>query len=236
MFAAWEVGVWKVLRTRVSFDMILGASAGAWNGWAIAGGISPEELQEEWMHPRMAQVMHPRLHGRGFLHPQSLYEQARRLFDRCKPLMPFGLTMVELPRMRPRLVRGPEVRWEHLAATAAIPLAFPPMKIGGRSYVDGGFPGSALPLWAAEEMGATQAFAVLCLNTWPFRMLRHVVPSHPASPKLEVIRFEPSEPLGSLSEAIFWQSRNVEKWIALGERDALKQLAQYDGPANPSPK
>src|SRR5215472_1685445 len=101
MFAAWEIGVWKVLRTRVKFDMVLGASAGAWNAWAIAGGVGFEELQEEWLHPRMAQVMRPTLHKHGFLHPQSLYEQAHRLFDRFHPRMPYGLTMVELPRMRP---------------------------------------------------------------------------------------------------------------------------------------
>jgi predicted acylesterase/phospholipase RssA len=224
MFAAWEVGVWKVLRTRMQFDMILGASAGAWNGWAIAGGVSPEELQEEWMHARMADVMRPSLHRHGFLHPQSLYNQAQRLYQRFQPKMPFGLTMVELPRMRPRLVRGDEVKWQHLAATASIPLAFPPMKIDGRSYVDGGFPGSALPLWAAEEMGATRAFGVLCLTTWPFRMLRHVVPSHPPGKGLQVIRIEPSEPLGSMSDAIFWKSPNVKRWIALGERDANRTL------------
>jgi NTE family protein len=224
MFAAWEVGVWKVLRTRMQFDMIVGASAGAWNGWAIAGGCTLEELQEEWMRPEMAEVMRPGLHRHGFLHPENLHAQARKLFERFQPKMPYGLTMVALPAMKPRLVLGADVTWRHLAATASIPLAFPPVEIDGHSYVDGGFPGSALPLWAAEEMGATRAVAVLCLNTLPFRMLRHVVPSHPPSSALEVIRFEPSEGLGSLLDAMFWKPANVARWIELGERDAIRTL------------
>jgi predicted acylesterase/phospholipase RssA len=224
MFAAWEVGVWKALRTRMQFDLIVGASAGAWNGWAIAGGCSPEELTEEWMDPRTASVMHPGLHRFGILRPDSMHEKARDLFARFRPQVPFGLTVVEMPLFRPRLVRDAEITWQHLAATASVPLCFPPVTIQGRRYLDGGFPGSALPLWAAEEMGATRALAVLCLNTLPFRIMRHVVPTRPPSKSLEVIRFEPSEPLGSLHEAVLWTAKNVKRWIELGERDANRVL------------
>lgn len=35
MYAAWEVGVWKALRERIAIDLVVGASAGAWNGWAL---------------------------------------------------------------------------------------------------------------------------------------------------------------------------------------------------------
>jgi predicted acylesterase/phospholipase RssA len=63
------------------------------------------------------------------------------------------LTVVEAPRLRSHIVRGPEISWQHLAATCSIPVVFPPVRIGGKLSVDGGFLG-ALPLWAAEEMGA----------------------------------------------------------------------------------
>jgi NTE family protein len=224
MFAAWEVGVWKVLRTHVQFDMIVGASAGAWNGWAIAGGCTPEELVEQWMDPRTAQVMQPGLHRSGWLRPDAMHQQAREMFARFQPRIPFGLTVVELPWIKPRLVRDSEITWQHLAATASIPMCFPPMTIQGRHYVDGGFPGSALPLWAAEEMGATRAVAVLCLTTLPFRILRHVVPSRRSSSALEVIRLEPSEPLGSMRDAVIWSAANIARWIELGERDANRVL------------
>jgi predicted acylesterase/phospholipase RssA len=224
MFAAWEVGVWKALRARMQFDLIVGASAGAWNGWAIAGGCTPEELAQEWMDPRTAQLMQPGLHCSGILRPDAMHQKARELFDRYRPRLPFGLTVMEVPRFQTRLVRAPEITWQHLAATASIPLCFPPVTILGRNYVDGGFPCNALPLWAAAEMGATRAMAVLCLTTLPFRMLRRVVPPRKFSSALEVIRFEPSEPLGSLHEAISWSAANVARWIDLGERDANRTL------------
>ena len=224
MFAAWEVGVWKVLRTRLSFDLVVGASAGAWNGWAIAGGCTPEELVDEWMDPRTAQVMQPGIHRYGFLKPDTMHEKAREFFDRFRPRIPFGLTIMEMPRFKARLVRDSEITWQHLAATASVPLGFPPVTILGRNYVDGGFPGNALPLWAAEEMGATRAIAVLCLTTLPFRILRHAIPSRKCSSALEVIRFEPSEPLGSVRDAVFWTAANIGRWIELGEHDAEQAL------------
>src|ERR1017187_6900392 len=38
LWAAWEVGAWSVLRERFRSDLIVGASAGAWNGWPEPGG------------------------------------------------------------------------------------------------------------------------------------------------------------------------------------------------------
>jgi hypothetical protein len=71
---------------------------------------------------------------------------------------------------------------------------------------------------------------VLCLTTLPFRILRHVVPSRHSSSTLEVIRFEPSEPLGSLHEAILWSAPNIVRWIELGERDANRALLSMTAP------
>jgi len=220
MFAAWEVGVWKALSNRFRPDLIVGASAGAWNGWAIAGGATPDDLIAEWLDPMTAKLLQPGLHRFGVLRPEALHEKARELFSRFQPRVPFGLTVVEVPRMRPCIVRGPEITWQHLAATAAIPFGVPPVEIGGHRYVDGGLLG-ALPLWAAEKMGATRAIAVNCLTTLPFRMLRAVMRPPAASAALEVIRIEPSEPLGSLRDTAVWSAANIQRWIDLGERDAI---------------
>jgi NTE family protein len=224
MFAAWEVGVWKVLRTRMEFDMVVGASAGAWNGWAIAGGCSPEELEQEWRDPRTGFLMRLGLHRYGIMRPEKLHEKARELFERFQPRMPFALTMAELPGLKMRLVRGEDVTWRHLAATASIPLVFPPVQIDGHKYLDGGFPANALPLWAAEEMGATRAVGLMCLNTLPFRILRRFVPAKQNTSALEVIRIEPGEDLGSLRDAVYWKAGNVKRWIELGECDANRAL------------
>jgi len=221
MFAAWEVGVWKALYGRFRPDLIVGASAGAWNGWAIAGGATPDDLIREWMDPLTAKILQPGLHRFGILLPKALNEKARELFARYQPRTPFGLTVVEVPRLRPCLVRDPEITWQHLAATASIPFGFPPVEIQGKSYVDGGLIG-ALPLWAAERMGATDAIAVNCLTTWPFRMLRSMMRPPSCSAAVKVIRIEPSVTLGSLRDTAVWSLDNIKRWIDLGEQDGSR--------------
>jgi NTE family protein len=226
MFAAWEIGVWKALRHSFQPDLVIGASAGAWNGWAIASGCSADDIASEWLDPLTAKLMQPGLHFTGILRPDALYAKARELFDRFRPQIPFALTVVEVPRMRLRLIRDGEIGWEHLAATCAIPFAFPPVRIDGKSYVDGGFLG-ALPLWAAEEMRARRAVAVNCLTTLPFRMLRSAMRPREPSGALEVARIEPSEPLGSVLDTFWWSADNIRRWIDQGERDGYRALSSF---------
>jgi len=217
MFAAWEAGVWKALHGRIDLAMVVGASAGAWNGWLIAAGASPNELADAWLDPAAARVLVPSFRG------TELHAKARDLFERYQPRVRYGLTVTALPRMRQHLVQGHAITWRHLAATCSIPLVFPPVGIDGASYVDGGF-GGALPLWAAEEMGATRCVALNCLNTFPFRALRKVMPPRRPSARLHVELIEPSKPLGSLREAHVWSAENVRRWIDLGERDGNRAL------------
>jgi NTE family protein len=224
MFAAWEIGVWKVLRDHFTPDLIVGASAGAWNGWAIAGGASPDEIIGDWLDPLTATLMQPGLHSAGFLRPDALHAKARELFDQYQPRVPFGLTVVEVPRLRARLVRDSQITWRHLAATCSIPLAFPPVAIDGKLYVDGGLMG-ALPLWAAQEMGATRAIALNCLTTRPFRLLHRSLRWSQPRTTLETIRIEPSIPLGSLRDTFRWSAAKIERSIALGELDGKRALA-----------
>ena len=216
MWTAWEVGVWSVLREDLRPDIVVGASAGAWIGCAIAGGASPDDLRREWMDPGMAKVFQSR--------PARLYEKAQQLHQRYPPRTPFALTIVEVPSLRSRVVREREITWQHLAATGAIPCVFPPVKIDGRRYVDGGLR-AGLPLWAAEELGATRAIALNVLNTPLFRVLHRVMWGQRPSAKLEVVRIEPSERLGTLRDAVAWNPKNVARWITLGERDALRAMS-----------
>jgi NTE family protein len=194
LWAAWEVGAWRVLRERFRPDLIVGASAGAWNGWAIAGGCTPEELARMWLDPATGRVMRFGLHATGFLQGEPLRAKARELFERFQPRVPFALTTVEIPSLRCHIVPEGEVTWQHLAACCAIPLAFPPVKIGGRRYVDGGLRGG-LPLWAAQELGATRAVALNVLNTPGFRVLQRMMHGKRAGTSLEVVRIEPSRRL-----------------------------------------
>ncbi len=216
MYAAWEAGVWKALAPHFRPDLIVGASAGALNGWAIAGGATPEELVSVWLDQSLARIR--------VFHPEPLCQQARELASRFQPKIPFGLTIVDKRRLQVRLVRDGDVTWQHLTATCSIPFLFPPVTIGGRSYVDGGLLGS-LPVWAAEEMGATRAIAVNCLHGLAFRMLRGVIRPRQPSSKFQVVTIQPSQRLGSLRAALVWSRPTIERWIALGERDGKAALA-----------
>jgi predicted acylesterase/phospholipase RssA len=122
-----------------------------------------------------------------------------------------------------RLVRDRDITWRHLAATCAIPLGFPPVRIDGKLYVDGGFKGG-LPLWAAEQMGARRAIALNVLTAAPFRLLRRLLPPRRPTPALEVILIEPSRPLGPLRHAVCWSEDRIRRWIELGERDGKRAM------------
>jgi NTE family protein len=224
LYAAWEVGVWKALRLRFQPDVIVGASAGAWNGWAIAGGATPEELEQEWLDESTARLMQFGLHATGCIRPAALHEKARELASRYRPRIPFGLTIVEIPRFRVRLVRDNEITWRHLAAACAIPCGFPPVRIDGKAYVDGGVMG-ALPVWAAEAMGAHRAIALNVLTTVPFRILRKLLPVRKPSAALAATVLEPSVPLGAIKDAVVWSRDHIRSWIDLGEQDATRAMS-----------
>lgn len=223
MWAAWEVGAWKVLRESFRPDMIVGASAGAWVGWAIAGGATPDEIAAEWLDPLTAKIMQFGMHPSGVFRSEGLIAKSRELFERCRPKIPFGLTIVEVPSLKVHIVRDGEITWQHLAASCSIPFGFAPVRIGDKYYVDGGFRG-ALPLWAAEQMGATEAVALNVLNTPIFRVLHKIMGGLRPSARLQVRRLEPSEALGSIRDAVVWRAANIRRWIDLGERDANRAL------------
>jgi NTE family protein len=219
LWAAWQIGAWSVLRHRFQPDLIVGASAGAWNAWALAGGATPDQLANEWKRPAIGDILRFGLHRSGCLRGEPLHQAAQDLFERYRPQMPFALTIVELPSLRSHIIRDRDITWKHLAASCAIPFGFPPVEIDGRWYVDGGLR-AGLPLWAAEELGARYALALNVLSTPGFRLLHHIMRGKRAGAALEVKRVEPSRRLGPLRAALAWNATNIDNWIALGGHDA----------------
>lgn len=229
MFGAYQAGAWKVLAERFQPDLIVGASAGSLNGWAIAGGCSPVALSAIWTDPATANLMHgriPYLARGGFFDVKPLDQMVEDFFARFHPRIPFALTMVEVPRLRQVYVTGDRVTPAHLRASCAIPLGYPPVRIEGKLYVDGGLL-AVVPLWAAVQMGATSAVVVNALPAMPSRVLTAVVKAFRAVaapqvkfPNLEVVEIRPPGPLGTVREALSWKEENARRWIAQGERDA----------------
>ena len=234
MFGAWQAGAWTALSGRFRPDAIAGASAGALNGWMIAGGATPAEIAGHWLDASMAGIMQARVPWvpwRGVFNPRRLERLVRDLFDAYRPRVPFAAVLVEVPRLLPVLVRGEEMTWRHLLATCAIPMGFPAVAIDGRRYVDGGLLG-ALPLWAAARLGATAALALDALPRMPSRLVRGVVGGArrvagpaPGPPPAEVAYLAPSRRLGGVRDAVTWDEARVRNWLALGARDGAALLA-----------
>ena len=230
MFGAYQAGAWKALAASFRPDLVVGASAGALNAWAIAGGCSPEELCAVWTTRETADLMHlrrrPVLPWRGAFDADVVHAKVDEFYARFRPVIPYGTNIVQLPRFRQVWVRGEEMTAAHLRASCAIPFGFPPVRIGGKYYVDGGLL-SPVPLWAAMQMGATSAVVINALEFLPNVMLQAGVSAFRAvmAPKVDfskiaVTLIRPSSPLGTVHDALFWKEENARRWIELGERDA----------------
>ena len=216
IFGAWQAGVWRGLANRLPCapDLVVGASVGSLNGYAIAGGSSAEQLCEFWNQPENARF------GR-------LPETIRRLMELHPLRIEYALTMTDLARMKPKVVRGGEVTWRHLAASCAIPGLLPQRRIDGRWYSDGGLL-NPLPVWAAVELGATEIIAIQALPEIPSSLLKPIVKGfrkvfghHPPLPAgVTLITVEPGGMLGSVTDALRWKRENVDRWVKQGGESA----------------
>jgi NTE family protein len=223
MFGAWQAGAWAALAGRVPFDLVVGASVGALNGYAIACGVSPAELRRMWLDPNFT-----RLHG--------LPETVPALIQRARPVTEFALTVTDLLRLKPRVFRDGQIRAEHLIASCAIPLILPQVRIEGRLYSDGGLL-NPLPVWAAVELGATHILALNALPRIPSPWLRPLVsvfravagyhPTVPPAVTVQVIR--PPRDLGTMREALSWDSQRIERWLDQGEADVGRAILPAAG-------
>jgi NTE family protein len=230
MFGAYQAGAWKVLADVFQPDLIVGASIGAVNGWAIAGGCEPDELIQRWLD--MESVGSYR-----WKFPAGIFggvldsEHLRHLIcdiHACYPLrVDYALVLTELLKLRPRIFRGAEITANHLIAGTAIVGIFDQVRIEGKLYSDGGEL-SAVPLWAAAELGATEALVIDVLPEAPGLVARAFVSAMKllspfqavVPPSLKVVRVAPPKLLGAPLHSIYWKRQNVEQWIRAGEQDA----------------
>jgi predicted acylesterase/phospholipase RssA len=230
MFGAYQAGAWRVLAKTFRPDLVIGASAGSINAWIIAGGADPEALVGHWLDPAVSGLtrIHPFRRPRtGIFDPAPLYAHVEALWNAYRPQMDITVVAVDLKTLRPKLFRNEEITWRHLAASCAIPVLYPPVRIGGRLYTDGGLLGT-MPLLAAAESGAGRILGVNALPRLPsriantatqaFRAWAPRLPALPEGPEIHVIA--PQGHLGSLREALFWNGAAAKRFIAAGEQDA----------------
>jgi NTE family protein len=221
LFGAWQAGAWRALSRSFSPDLVVGASVGSLNGYAIAGGASPDELAQFWLRPETAKF-------------RDLPATIQGLKSRYSPRVEFAVVLTDAMRLKPKIFRGPEITWRHLAASCAIPGVLRQYRIGGRWYTDGGLL-NPLPVYAAVELGATRIIALNALPQIPSRLLRPLVKGfrrvaghHPPLPAgVKLVTLETDGPLGSMSEALRWRRDNVESWMELGY-EAAKNISIPD--------
>jgi NTE family protein len=241
MFGAYQAGAWRVLAKTFRPDLVIGASAGSINAWIIAGGADPEALVGHWLDPAIGGItrIHPFRRPRtGIFDPAPLEAHVEAIWKAYRPRMDVVVIAVDLKTLRPQLFRNEEITWRHLAASCAIPVLYPPVRIGSRLYTDGGLLGT-MPLWAAAESGAERILGINALPQLPSRIAHAAArafiswaPPLPAvadGPEIHVIA--PQGHLGSLREALFWNEAAAKRFIAAGEQDALE--AARRGQASP---
>ena len=209
LYGAYQAGAWKAIHPRFDPDIVVGASAGSMNAWAIAGGASPDELIGHWLALKLRTIMQ---------FPAHLQDN----FAAYRPRKECGVAMCRLPFLKRVLVTGDQVTARHILASCAVPGIFPPVRIDGGWYVDGGLT-TALPVWAAIRMGATD---ILGVNVWqpPWRgLVRRRNRSLPDGVRLRLI--QSPKPLGPLQYACIHHPDKIRQWIGQGEQDALAVLS-----------
>ncbi|HET8549690.1 MAG TPA: patatin-like phospholipase family protein [Bryobacteraceae bacterium] len=229
MFGAYQAGAWQELHGRFRPDLVVGASIGSLNGWMIAGGITGDELAARWLGFERV-VRHrwrvPRLLPNGIIDPAHVGGWIRAIHAEFSPRTEYGLVTTSLPSLRPRLFRYPEVRYEHLACSCAVPLVLRQSRIETGVYCDGGIM-IPLPLWAAVEMGATRIVAVNLLPIRPpliaafARALAWYCRWNQSLPSaIRLTEIAPRGRLGSIRDSMYWSRANIERWIERGRTDA----------------
>jgi predicted acylesterase/phospholipase RssA len=222
MFGAWQAGAWAALAGRIEFDLVVGASVGALNGYAIACGISPAELRRLWLNPQFTRL-------------RDLPATVRSMSQRARPALELAVVATELPRLKPRVFHGDRVTAQHLLASCALPFLLPQVRIAGRFYSDGGLLNS-LPVWAAVELGATHILALNALPQIPSSWLRPLVRAFravagyypPVPPDVTVQVIRPPRDLGTLAESARWDRQRVERWLDQGQEDAQKTISIFN--------
>jgi NTE family protein len=258
-FGAYHAGAWQALE-EAGFrpDIVAGASVGALEAALIARGCTAAQLSAWWRDPRWNVFRWnwpPRVWG--LLDPRRLEKRVTELCERfSKPLPGVKLlvTLTELPGAKICVKADEEVTATCLLASCAIPLFYPPVKIDGRWYCDGGV-FCRLPLGAAAAAGAAEIVAIDPLAAPPSRVLRAALGaacavreaairqrdvSQIANPGVRVLRIEPSRPLGRPRDMLRWNPGQINQWIEAGYRDAVSWLdrerasqAKHAQPINP---
>lgn len=136
-----HIGALKALTERgIRPDIIAGTSAGSIAGAFYAAGVSPERTMRLFVEENLKDFVHFTLNGKSFLK----YDGFAEFLERSLPVRYFEDLKIPLYVVASNFDTGEyEVFSEgelipRLLASCTIPVIFPPIKINGMRYVDGG--------------------------------------------------------------------------------------------------
>lgn len=227
VFGAYQAGVWKALSGWFEPDAVVGASIGSVNGWLIAAGCPPAELEDLWLHADEVLATRPRMPrhwSHGVLDPRWIEERLESLCGRFSPRIPLTVVLTQLSGFRPVLASAPDLNHDHLLASCAVPGAFNLRRIANRYYADGGLM-AALPLWAGPAIGATRMIAVNAMPPPPApigfvsKAMRRRADSAVAG-SVPTVLIQPSQPLGPYFSMLNYRPEKIRDWIEAGRLDA----------------
>ncbi len=157
-----HIGVLKVLAQHgVYFDLVVGASMGSLVGAAHAAGLGMEQVERLVLDLRIERLLRFQPGAASFINPSALEVTLRTAFaDRtfADLAVPFAAVATDLTSGKLAILReGPLV--PALLAAVAIPLVFPPVRLGDVWLADGGMV-DGLPVATARQLGAARVLAV----------------------------------------------------------------------------
>jgi NTE family protein len=157
-----HIGVIKALEAQgIVPDLVIGTSAGSLVGALYASGKSGFELQEMAIPFDKWQFIDWGMPNRGLMKGEALTRFVNSaVAGRAMEKFPkkFGAVATDLQSGEPVVFRSGDAGLAVLASSS-VPLAFQPVTIRGRQYVDGGLT-SPVPVRLAYEMGASFVIAV----------------------------------------------------------------------------
>jgi NTE family protein len=165
---AYEVGVLKALvQDGPPIQILGGASVGAINA-VLAGTGQMDELVDVWHHISTLAIYRPRLDVWNLFRWRSLTD-TRPLSERLKKHVHWAklarstiqvfIGATNITQRTHEVFSNADITHQHVMASAAIPILFPPVRIGRDWYIDGAF--SLLrPLKPLLKAGASRIFTV----------------------------------------------------------------------------
>jgi len=120
-------------------------------------------------------------------------------------------------------IKKPEANFikDILLATSAIPIIYPPEKIGDQYYVDGAI-NDALPIYPLKKRGVNKIIAISCERINPQALKRKY-------PYSEILLIQPSRYLGNLfNGTLNFDNRKLKDTYYLGYRDVKKAIKKID--------